>query len=80
MGTDSVCGSADFPPGKNLLSGEGKVSMTAELVTDTIRTDAPAAVSDLLAMYVILDRALPHIGDGLKPVQRRIVYAMSSWG
>ncbi len=29
------------------------------------------------AMYVILDRALPHIGDGLKPVQRRIVYAMS---
>ncbi|MEO2181095.1 MAG: DNA topoisomerase IV subunit A, partial [bacterium] len=29
------------------------------------------------AMYVINDRALPHIGDGLKPVQRRIVYAMS---
>lgn len=29
------------------------------------------------AMYVVLDRALPHIGDGLKPVQRRIVYAMS---
>jgi len=29
------------------------------------------------AMYVILDRALPHIADGLKPVQRRIVYAMS---
>jgi topoisomerase-4 subunit A len=29
------------------------------------------------SMYVILDRALPHIGDGLKPVQRRIVYAMS---
>ena len=32
------------------------------------------------AMYVILDRALPHIGDGLKPVQRRIVYAMSQLG
>ena len=34
------------------------------------------------SMYVILDRALPHIGDGLKPVQRRIVYVMSeqaSW-
>ena len=31
-------------------------------------------------MYVILDRALPHIGDGLKPVQRRIVYAMSELG
>lgn len=29
------------------------------------------------SMYVIMDRALPHIGDGLKPVQRRIVYAMS---
>jgi len=29
------------------------------------------------AMYVILDRALPFIGDGLKPVQRRIIYAMS---
>ena len=28
------------------------------------------------SMYVILDRALPHIGDGLKPVQRRIIYAM----
>ena len=28
------------------------------------------------AMYVILDRALPNIGDGLKPVQRRILYAM----
>jgi len=31
-------------------------------------------------MYVILDRALPNIGDGLKPVQRRIVYAMSELG
>ncbi|MGD8275973.1 MAG: DNA gyrase subunit A, partial [Thiohalocapsa sp.] len=29
------------------------------------------------SMYVILDRALPHVGDGLKPVQRRILYAMS---
>jgi topoisomerase IV subunit A len=32
------------------------------------------------SMYVILDRALPHISDGLKPVQRRIVYAMSELG
>jgi topoisomerase IV subunit A len=32
------------------------------------------------AMYVIMDRALPHIGDGLKPVQRRIIYAMSELG
>ena len=32
------------------------------------------------SMYVIMDRALPFIGDGLKPVQRRIVYAMSELG
>lgn len=32
------------------------------------------------AMYVIMDRALPFIGDGLKPVQRRIIYAMSELG
>ena len=32
------------------------------------------------SMYVILDRALPHIADGFKPVQRRIVYAMSELG
>ena len=32
------------------------------------------------SMYVINDRALPHIGDGLKPVQRRIIYAMGELG
>ena len=32
------------------------------------------------SMYVILDRALPHVEDGLKPVQRRIIYAMSELG
>ncbi|MEZ9410125.1 DNA topoisomerase IV subunit A [Vibrio lentus] len=32
------------------------------------------------SMYVIMDRALPYIGDGLKPVQRRIIYAMSELG
>ena len=32
------------------------------------------------SMYVILDRALPQIGDGLKPVQRRIIFAMSELG
>ena len=41
-----------------------------------------AAPQDLAhnLMYVILDRALPQIGDGLKPVQRRIIYAMSELG
>ena len=32
------------------------------------------------SMYVILDRALPQLGDGMKPVQRRIIYAMSELG
>src|SRR5579883_2630727 len=32
------------------------------------------------SMYVILDRALPALGDGLKPVQRRIIYSMSELG
>ena len=32
------------------------------------------------SMYVIMDRALPKIGDGMKPVQRRIVYALSELG
>jgi topoisomerase-4 subunit A len=32
------------------------------------------------SMYVILDRAMPHVGDGLKPVHRRIIYAMSELG
>lgn len=32
------------------------------------------------SMYVIMDRALPHVSDGLKPVQRRIIYAMSELG
>jgi topoisomerase-4 subunit A len=32
------------------------------------------------SMYVVLDRALPHLGDGMKPVQRRIIYAMSELG
>lgn len=44
-----------------------------------LRTFAEKAYLDY-SMYVILDRALPHISDGLKPVQRRIVYAMSELG
>jgi topoisomerase-4 subunit A len=44
-----------------------------------LKTFAERAYLDY-SMYVILDRALPHLGDGLKPVQRRIVYAMSELG
>ncbi|MDH3317116.1 MAG: DNA topoisomerase IV subunit A [Gammaproteobacteria bacterium] len=44
-----------------------------------LKTFAEKAYLDY-SMYVILDRALPHLADGLKPVQRRIVYAMSELG
>jgi topoisomerase-4 subunit A len=44
-----------------------------------LRTYTERAYLDY-SMYVINDRALPHIGDGLKPVQRRIIYAMSELG
>src|SRR5256885_15499802 len=44
-----------------------------------LRTFTEKAYLDY-SMYVILDRALPALGDGLKPVQRRIVYAMSELG
>ena len=55
--------------------------MTTNLNIETIpvREYAEKAYLDY-SMYVILDRALPHIGDGLKPVQRRIIYAMSELG
>ncbi len=45
----------------------------------TLKAFAERAYLDY-SMYVILDRALPALGDGLKPVQRRIVYAMSELG
>src|SRR5947207_10236119 len=51
---------------------EGVESQAMEVFTEKAYLD--------YSMYVILDRALPHIGDGLKPVQRRIVYAMSELG
>ena len=47
-----------------------------ELERQQLNTFTEQAYLDY-AMYVVLDRALPHIGDGLKPVQRRIIYAMS---
>lgn len=51
----------------------------SEVEKQSIFTFSEKAYLDY-AMYVILDRALPHIADGLKPVQRRIVYAMSELG
>lgn len=51
----------------------------ASVETLSLRDYAEKAYLDY-SMYVILDRALPHVGDGLKPVQRRIVYAMSELG
>ena len=56
---------------------ETSISATSEKIS--IKEYAEKAYLDY-SMYVILDRALPNIGDGLKPVQRRIVYAMSELG
>ena len=52
---------------------------TPEIETLPLRIYTERAYLDY-AMYVINDRALPHIADGLKPVQRRIIYAMSELG
>ncbi|QOC23218.1 DNA topoisomerase IV subunit A [Wenzhouxiangella sp. AB-CW3] len=54
-------------------------TISGDFEQQPLRTYAERAYLDY-AMYVVLDRALPHVGDGLKPVQRRIVYAMSELG
>jgi topoisomerase-4 subunit A len=58
--------------------------MTKDSTLDTLETIPLHTFTEKAyldySMYVILDRALPHIGDGLKPVQRRIIYAMSELG
>src|ERR1043165_5497556 len=51
----------------------------ADIEMQPVATFARKAYLDY-SMYVILDRALPHIADGLKPVQRRIIYSMSELG
>src|ERR1043166_5145313 len=51
----------------------------ADVETQPVSLFARKAYLDY-SMYVILDRAVPHIADGLKPVQRRIIYAMSELG
>jgi topoisomerase IV subunit A len=58
--------------GSTQISNEGIEQLPMRLFAESAYRD--------YAMYVILDRALPHVGDGLKPVQRRIVYAMSDLG
>jgi topoisomerase-4 subunit A len=60
------------PPENHELNFEG-------VERQPLRTFTEKAYLDY-SMYVILDRALPALGDGLKPVQRRIVYAMSELG
>jgi len=55
------------------------VSFTDTFEQQPLKDFAEKAYLDY-SMYVILDRALPHIADGLKPVQRRIIYAMSELG
>ena len=66
----SVIGGAVSPA--NAISYEGVEQLPLAAFTEKAYLD--------YSMYVIMDRALPHIGDGLKPVQRRIVYAMSELG
>jgi topoisomerase-4 subunit A len=58
--------------GSTQISNEGIEQLPMRLFAESAYRD--------YAMYVILDRALPHVGDGLKPVQRRIIYAMSDLG
>jgi len=57
---------------QNQLNLEGIEKLALKTYTEKAYLD--------YSMYVILDRALPQVGDGLKPVQRRIIYAMSELG
>jgi topoisomerase-4 subunit A len=60
-------------------AGSPRPPTIADVERLPVATFAEKAYLDY-SMYVILDRALPHVADGLKPVQRRIVYAMSELG
>lgn len=64
---------------KNQLSLTPPPPTLPDIETQPVADFARKAYLDY-SMYVILDRALPHLADGLKPVQRRIVYAMSELG
>ena len=60
------------------IEGSDQPNLFADSAEESVLLEEFAEKAYLnYSMYVILDRALPHISDGLKPVQRRIVYAMS---
>ena len=70
------------PAGKGrerAASDEGLIHSPAEVERVPVGVFAERAYLDY-SMYVVLDRALPSVADGLKPVQRRIIYAMSELG
>src|SRR5437763_15272644 len=64
---------------KNQLSLQPPTPPPPDIEQTPVAAFARKAYLDY-SMYVILDRALPHIADGLKPVQRRIIYATSELG
>ncbi len=67
------------PPGKTGGKARASAAPAAPVSRVALVEFAERAYLDY-SMYVVLDRALPALGDGLKPVQRRIVYAMSELG
>ncbi len=74
--TDKPKRKSKAKPPKGAVAARPRVASVERLPLATFTEKAYLDYS----MYVILDRALPHITDGLKPVQRRIVYAMSELG
>ncbi|HJL65849.1 MAG: DNA topoisomerase IV subunit A [Arenicellales bacterium] len=66
-------------PGKRSTQSGNKKRESAPIEVQTLADFSERAYLNY-SMYVILDRALPSVADGLKPVQRRIVYAMSELG
>jgi topoisomerase-4 subunit A len=68
-----------FRQNDRIVSPDPAMNLQASYEQIPLREYAERAYLDY-SMYVVLDRALPFIGDGLKPVQRRIVYSMSELG
>src|SRR3989338_410310 len=74
--TDKPKRKSKAAPSKRAIAARPRVASVERLPLSVFTEKAYLDYS----MYVILDRALPHITDGLKPVQRRIVFAMSELG